>query len=526
MTIRVYVAEIGAYDDSVPGTTTLYFGTHGFSTLPGDTPAHTYVAPRIKQPASIRREIASGDDLVGGRTRVTLGDLVLLNEDGALDYMADLAFDGRPVTLRIGPQGGAYPSDFTIVFVGTMDGAEFRRRDILVRLRDRALELDVPLQTERFAGTATGSGDIEGTADDLKGKVKPWGRGVLFEVPPAYVNTGKLMFQAHDGEADSIDAVYLGGNGATEGSAQASQAALEGATVTAGTYDYWLGGSVFRLETEPQKQVTCDITIGDTAADRTAARIAEYLVGTVGPIASGDITAADITALDTANSAEIGYWTADEGRTIAEALDEVCRAVGAYWWFDRLGAFRVVRLEDPSSGTAGITLRLPGLGVSMGASDAKIVDYEFLDPGLPVWRLTLGYRRIELVQTGGLAGAALDDEGRAAYLAEQYRATDPASDSAVQTKHPQARDIRIDTRIVTAAAAATERDRRLTLLKADRQKVRVTVAIEDSQVAATDLGKIVEVKMDRYGLGSGKKLLVIGQELDLRRSRADLILWG
>ncbi|MEQ8347093.1 MAG: hypothetical protein RIB84_21200 [Sneathiellaceae bacterium] len=523
MTIRIYVAEIAAWDPALPGTRSLYFATHGLATAAGDTPAATYIAGRISQPASIRREIFAGSR-IGGRSRVSLGSMILRNEDGGLDHLAGYAFDGRPVTIRVGDAGTAYPAGFATLFQGVMDQVEFRRREVEIRLRDRALELEVPLQDSRYAGTSTAAGGIEGTADDLKDKVKPWGRGRLFEVPPAYVNSAKLIFQAHDGAAASIDAVYVGGNAVTAGAAHASQAALESASVTPGQYDSWLAQSVFRLQTEPQKAVTCDIAIGATAADRTVAAIARHLVESRAGIATADLAIADLAALDAANAAEIGYWTDRDGVTVAEALDRVSASIGAYWWFDRQGRFRMARLAEPA-GTPALTLKLPGGDAVLGEGDAALTAFEFLPVELPVWRVALGYRHIELVQRSGLAGAALSDEARAPYLAEEYRIA-KAEDAAVLTAHPGARELRLDTRLVATAAAAAEAARLLALLKVERQKLRVTVRVDQGQADSIDLGRVVRLQTGRYGLAAGKDFLVIGQELDLRRNRAELILWG
>ena len=60
---RIYLAHITVYDQSIPGATTLYYCSgNGFVTgadatkRPTGIGAHVYYEPRIKQPASMRRD--------------------------------------------------------------------------------------------------------------------------------------------------------------------------------------------------------------------------------------------------------------------------------------------------------------------------------------------------------------------------------------------------------------------------------------------------------------------------------------
>ena len=118
-------------------------------------------------------------------------------------------------------------------------------------------------------------------------------RGQVFNISPPLVNTSKLTYQISHKAINAIDAVYVGGATVTAGSSHASLAALQAATVTGGTYDYYLGsgsaGAYFRLGSSPTQQVTCDATEGAASSNRTAAQIAKQVLLDAG-VASGEIS--------------------------------------------------------------------------------------------------------------------------------------------------------------------------------------------------------------------------------------------
>src|SRR3990167_2413184 len=118
----LYLAEVTVYDPWLPVERTLYYSTgKGYTTSPSETPASQYFDARIKQPAVLRRDMFAAGT-TQGRTRICFGDLILINDDGGLDGLLEYSFDGRAITIRQGEPGAAYPSGFTTVFVGTMQG--------------------------------------------------------------------------------------------------------------------------------------------------------------------------------------------------------------------------------------------------------------------------------------------------------------------------------------------------------------------------------------------------------------------
>jgi hypothetical protein len=207
-----YLAELTVYDIDGATTATLRYCTgRGFVTTPSETPANTIYEPRITQPLSVARHLFA-PGATSGRSVIGIGDLVLQNADGLLDALAtDYAFDGRALVIRRGTEGAAYPAGFPVVFTGTMEQVEVNRDTVVVRCRDRAFELDAPLQVTLYDGDNVLPDGLEGTADDLKGKPKPLAYGVVQNATLPCVNTAKLIYQLNDGAVQSVDGVYDAG---------------------------------------------------------------------------------------------------------------------------------------------------------------------------------------------------------------------------------------------------------------------------------------------------------------------------
>jgi hypothetical protein len=204
----LWLAEITVYDPGIPGTTVLRYATgRGHVTGPAETPASTYYDARIAQPAAMSRTAFAAGATQGGST-LGYGDLVLINEDGALDGLLAYGFDGRPITIRRGSPGAAYPSGFPVWLTGTMQQPEVTTSTVTIKLRDRQAELTIPLQPTKYAGTNTPPTGLEGTATDLKGKPKPLLFGKVLNISPPLVNAAKLIYQLHDGAVASVQGVY------------------------------------------------------------------------------------------------------------------------------------------------------------------------------------------------------------------------------------------------------------------------------------------------------------------------------
>lgn len=506
------LAEITAAIDAAGTTTVLRYGTEGHTTGPAETPANACYEPRIKPLSSISRAMFAGGTY--GKNRVGYGDIQLVNTDGGLDAIKDYGFDGRELVLRLGSPGAAYPSGWPVVFRGTIEQAEFNWKQASFRLRDKLMLLDRPYLQTRYAGTNSLPSGLEGEAQDLKGRPKPHAHGKVYNVSPPCVNTARLIYET--GSVNTVDAGYDRGVALTAGADYTDQTDMETNAPTAGQYRAWPAGGYIRLGSTPAGIVTFDLTQGATAAARTPAQLLKQIALDMG-VASGDISSADVTALDTANAAEVGIWCADES-TALQHMDQLAASVGAWYGFDRLGVLRMGRLQAPS-GTPAATL------TETEILDGKIDRVANADEGrgLPVWRVTVNHSRNYTPQPNDLAGTVTD--ARRAWLALDLRAT-AAEDSAVKTQYLLAPELSRDTLLTAAADADTEAARLLALYKVKRETFKLTVRVDADLAQALDLGAVVELAMPRFGLDAGKLFTVIALDADYALNALDLTLWG
>ena len=508
----IYLAEIVVYDATIPGTRTLrYTSGAGFMTTPSDTPASTLYDARLLQPALVSRHLFA-NGTTAGHTQLATGDLVLINGDGGLDALLTYGFDGRAVTLKQGAPDGTFAS-FTTVGVYTMDQAEVSTDLVTIRLHDRQLETDVALQATKYAGTNALPAGMEGVTDQ-KGKPKPVLYGTVLNIAPPCVNTSKLAYQVNDAAVNAISAVYDQGAALIFGADYASQAAFEAAATAAGHYDTWLAGGCFRLGGTPVGPVTCDAQQGANVAARTTAQVWKNILVRLGK-SSGDYSAADITALDSAAGYELGaYW--DSETVATDALDAVAGSVGAWWGINNAGVFRIKQFVAPTGSNV----------VSLVADDLlkplNRVATKDQGAGIPIYRAIVRYAKNYTVQTTGLA-AGVTAVRRPVLAADYLDAT--YTDASVQTAHLLAPQTVEESFLTTAADALAEATRRQVLRGTRRDQFELLLRYTDVN-AAVDLGDTLLLTHSRYSLTGGKQFRVIGIEPNAKDATVLLTVWG
>lgn len=523
MTKKIYLYELTAYDPSAGSTTVLRYCTGGgFGTRPVDTPADVDFEGRIIEAGNFETHLFA-EGTTRGRSEVGYGAIVLNNADGRLDGLIEYGMDGRSLVIRRGPADGVYPSDFPIVFQGTMEQPEFGWRTVTIRIRDRLAEVaNKPMQTVKYAGDNSLPNGVEGIVDDLKGLPKPWLFGKAENFSPPLVNTSQLIYQLSHRQIASIQSVYDMGVALTPGTPRASLALLLSNTPAGGTFDYYLGsvsdGAYIKLGSSPTGQITVDATQGASASDRTVAQIVKSILINIAGISSGDIDDASVTETDAANSSVVGIWVGTGETAIGEVLEELCASIGASWYVSRAGEFKISRFAAPS-GTAETSFE----SWQLVKSDSGVERIASNDQGngLPVYRVNLGYRRNFTLQSeADLAGAALT---RLNFAGEEYRYA-IATDASVQTAHLLAEELKVET-LLTAEADAQAEATRLQALYGSRRDL-LQLRIDNTYTEAVDLNDVIEIAVNRFDWGNGKNFRVIGKVENFSSNITVLIVWG
>ncbi|MFD2248961.1 hypothetical protein FHS82_001078 [Pseudochelatococcus lubricantis] len=506
--MTVYLIELEAHTGA--GVETLHLASEGYATLPTDSPANTWYEPRVISPGSFQRNLfrpgaTSGDAEIG------YGEIVLANVDGGLDAWLDYGFDGRPVTIKVLPDADTAYAQARTVFRGSVEMLDSTRawEELRVRIFDRRLDLDKPLQVNRYAGTTTSAGPTaEGNAD-LKDQTKPIIFGAVFNVPGIIANPYDLIYQWSDSAVQSIT-VYDAGVQLKLAANYSTITQLRNASIRPGQYATCLAQGMARLGGAPYKQITADVVEGG-AGQRTAAQIARRVLLRAG-MTTSDFNTATFTALDGLNNAECGIYIDTDMHT-KDAISQVLASVGGWLAPDHLGVFQVGRVSGPGvpkdTFTEDDILGSGGIELLAASDDGR---------GIPIYRATVRYGRIwHLMQDGELGGCVSND--RRAYLSTEYREA-KADNLPAQTKHKLSPEITVDTLLATQSAAEAEASRLLGLRGLRRDTIVITLPFGDSErgdeaytrATAINLGDTITVQVPRFGYGSGRPFVVIGRE--------------
>lgn len=528
--MTILLIELTAFDPTEPGDRVVRVATERYIDPSAPGPFRDCILERSR----IRREIFA-DGQAFGAAAMDYGRLLLANLTGWLDWIVanDAATDGRALVLSLLASAAAPYSSRQPVLTGRAGQVLVGIKEAEVRVQDDfASALDQPIQKERFAGDNALPDGVEGI-EDLKDRWVPVLYGPALGFSPPFVNTVKLIACVADRAVQAITVTAVDDQGApiTAGTQRASLAALLANIPTANTYDWFLGSASERayicFGSTPVGAVTVSATTGASAADRTAAQLFKRILVERAGVDEASINADDLADLDAANDAELGFWAGTDEMTVRAALDLIAGSVGAGYWQDAAGVWRIRRIEAPSS-TPVARFAVLGLGRPGATDEGNILELEPLftgraDGGLPVHRVTVRYARNHTVQNAdALAGVALDRKAR--LTVEWYERK--AENSAVKTKHPSAAELTVDTAFADEAAAAAEATRRLGLFGVTRRRYRLKVALTPAIAAAVDLGAVVRVEHPRFGLAAGKLFVVTALELDLLTLTAELTIWG
>lgn len=500
MTERIII-EVTLTTDAGGGTTTYYMGTSGYSTKPTDTPANTYIAPRIKSVGSFRRELFSGSRVTGA-VRPSFGEIVLMNGDGGLDAWMDYAISGSKVTVRIGDENAAYPAGYTTVYVAYAQHLIADFSEIRLRLRDRLNLLEQPLITSQF----TGAGGLEGSSG-VAGKLKQWvavGPGYF---PPILIDaTSQLYFVQSTGTGglSAYIKVYEGALEITKGTDYPDAATCISTSPAAGQARFWFGtggnGPVyFRLGSVPQY----DLRVWGAGYQSSGGSWTLAAIAALAGISGGTGTV------------QPGEVLVDDSRSYLQVMEDGCTIQWGYFGMTRLDAFVSGVFEVPGA-TA-----LYSFNQHNARSWSRVPTQ---DMDAPVWSVTVNSGKTwpsNLVSGAGLTER--DYMTRSPWWVSFSR-----TDAAVKTANPGAVAVVIDTpcrNFPNSLSQTTFLDGYFARYGVRRDFYTCTVPL-DATTLALELHDTVEIKLSRFGLTSGKKMRIITQQIDCDKRQITYGMWG
>lgn len=512
----LYLVELTGYTDA--STSSVYrYATLGYCSEPTDTPANAFWEGRVVDPGYITRQMfAEGQSglRANPRSEVGYGAIVLRNTDGELDELfgaGAVSFRERQVRVLRVRDGAAY-STAELVLRASISQASLSQGEVTISVKDRLYELNSPHLTTVYAGNNALPAGVEGVAD-LAGKRKPLCLGKVFQVQAPCVNTSRQIYQLSVAAIQSATA-YSGGVVVTAGADYTSQVDMETNAPTAGQVRVWPAGGMARYGGSPPDVLTWDV-VADTTANSTGAQLLKRLALARG-IDAGDISAADVTALDAATTAVLGVYI-DDARTTLEVMDLVARSVGAYYGFDRTGVLRMARI-GLATGPALVSL-----------ADWKVAKVTQLTTGedVPTQTVRLKYARYHRTIQPAEAGGSLSDAAKADY-GEPWRLASYVA-TISPNPHRRTQEAERETAFTAKADADAEAQRQGDITAAPLQTHLVEgLQLDDDTLLDMDLNSDIDMYWSRFGFGSeqGDLRKVIWLTAYYARAKCDLRVWG
>lgn len=504
MSIERIVAEMTMVVDDIGTEQTQYFATSGFTTKPTDTPASTYVAPRLKSAGSFKRELFSGTRITGS-VRPSFGEIVLFNGDGGLDDWTGYGISGGKVVVMIGPENGAYPADYTTIYIAY---ARYIRADFSetrVILRDRLYLLDQPMVTEAFAG----NGGLEGSADGV-GKLKQWVSSDPGWFPPILIDPALQLYFVQSTGVQNVGALLKVFEGALEiarSTDYPDAATCVSTSPAGGEARFWLGAGndgpvYFRLGSVPQY----DLRVYSLGLPPSSSGAGSWNMGAIARMAG---------ISDATNVGTVGGVLVDDNSTFLAVLEDACAYNFQYFGMTRLDAFVAGPLLVPGS-TPAYTFTHRN---AKNWSRSPVQDMD-----APVWSVTVNSGKCWPSNLVSGATATYKDllsrDPWQNIFSRQVDATKVANPGAVaDTVEVQGR------MFASRLSQEAYLDAYMLRFGVRRDFYTCTVPLT-TETIAIELHDTVAIKMPRFGLDNGRNFRVITQQIDCDKRQITFGMWG
>ncbi|MCD0281322.1 hypothetical protein JWH04_20660 [Xanthomonas melonis] len=426
-----------------------------------------------------------------GASRGGTAQLRVQDADGALDALALSSARDVPVAVRQVLQGQPLSSASPVSrYVLDRVDIESDGGKVLI-LRDAHDDMDSPLNCAVF---------LPPQGDTLAWQPQPVVIGAVRSAPGVKVNS--------DGSAQWLSDAPLASVGAVLD---------RGAAIVAGTgYTLAAGGQQLAMTSPPLGPLVADVS---TQVDMTPATLRQALAAVFGRIGKSAWSGSDADAMDLATGyAGVGYYTG-QAATPRQALSSILPSYTADWWQDGDGVLRLSRLTDPEDATdAELVFELDWRELQ-----ADLVVMPDLAPNLS---RRMGYQPNALVLTPGdlITDLVQLPPARRQQLTAEYRGQVYAA-GTLASRYAHAE---------TAAPMVSRFDRREDA-QAEIDRVVRLYAVPRYFYAGrvtgrTDLqlrpGQVGRITYHRYGLQSGRKVLITAVTSNRVTGEHALKMWG
>jgi hypothetical protein len=508
-----------AYTFDVTGATeTIYpAATHGGSSVPEDTPADTYI------PSTLGGEVQSQQSLFSGANPLSageagIGEIVIEDLDGELDYLLELGWDGAALELRRGVPSTMFSTWDTVArlttsgLVGDQRQKRFRLRPLTWRLQS------VELHGQRYDGSGGLNGDTA-----LAGRSMPYCAGYVRNITPIMINGTLLILQASFTSIQTVTAVYDGRVALVFSADYPTYAALAAATVTAGHYATCLASGLIRLGSTPVYGLTCDVTgDGDTfsglSGPLTRGRIIRRIATGLGSLRFTDeqMDYVSFERFESYQSAPCGwYWDGSTDISKYDAIMEVLAGVCGWMVVRPSGQLSIGQIEAPEDVAPSLVLSVPD-----GETESRIGEISIVDV-LPPRRVTLiGYERNYTVMSRTQIAGSVTQADVTQYGQPSQFAT--AGDQVIANNYPTSPVVTLLANFRDEADAVTEALRQSRIFNVTRRRYAMPVAADALSDVVGQRAQINNV--NRFGWGAQKALLMCG--INAAGNSTEFHFWG
>ena len=454
------VAKVGGVE------TTHYLSNKGYVTGGSDVPANRNYSPIIVGGVKFTESLS-----LDGAVSLSFGDIEVDNLTGSRDSWLDDVWANRAVNIYIGDVRWKR-SDFRLIFSGLVVGIDSKNSGkINLRLGDKLQRLNTTVSEVKLLGSTA-------KKDDLI----PLCFGECHNVSPLLVDASVNEYQVHGGPIESI--IEVRDNGVPV------------------LFTAFSATGKFRLTNQPTGVVTASVQ-GDkpaTYVNDIASLIKRLAIGygiAAKRFTLSEIDTASFDAFSASNPQPVGLFLKDRANVL-ECVNKLAASVGGRLIVNRSGKLSLLR----------VTLPRPSAGRSVGPSDMLerslvLSQYPVVEAGIK-----LGYCKNYTVQDNLQTG--IPQEHMAMFKDEWLTVTRTDSVAAVDYV-TYTEPVIEETLLLTAASAAAEAGRRLSMASTQRKVFKYTGF---AHLMLEELGGTQTLTHPRFGLSGGVRGQIISLATD------------